>query len=125
MYAQDNQGVMFVRDASNYFQPLVHSLSTYIDDNTYVDNCTARGASGQVQYGSNDVLNNRSLSRITRHSMRIVFADALTSACYDYCIPMDRRIDFRHGRSVNVLLLDGHTASTEKIIGSTEVRFVD
>lgn len=123
LYLHDNDQILFGRDASNYWQPLAHNLAPYIDNNATIDNCPVHGSTGQSQYGSNDRLNNKPVTSITAPITRIVFADSLTSACYDYGSPVDQRIDYRHRRSVNVLFLDGHTAGYQTLAGNSDATF--
>jgi prepilin-type processing-associated H-X9-DG protein len=120
-YLSDNKQVLFDRNGANSYQPLQKQVYIYTNHKTNIFSCVIKGSAStnydgldaKDQYGFNDRLKRKNIvTDIQDTTRRIMFADTVTSACYDYASPSDRRIDYRHiGGTTNTLIVDGHVSN--------------
>jgi prepilin-type N-terminal cleavage/methylation domain-containing protein/prepilin-type processing-associated H-X9-DG protein len=124
-YLNDNKDVFFTRDSTNSWDPLSRQLKSYTNNSKDIHHCVIKGSSNtnydgldaKWNYGFNDKLKKKNVTVYVHDTTkRIIFADTVTSACYDYASPSDRRIDYRHpGSTTNTLIVDGHVSNQTKI----------
>ncbi|MFG0247279.1 MAG: type II secretion system protein [Phycisphaeraceae bacterium JB051] len=124
-YLNDNKDVFFTRDSSNSYDPLGRQLKIYTNNSKDIHHCVLKGSTstnydgieGKWGYGFNDKLKKKNvIVYVHDTTRRIMFADTVTSACFDWASPSDRRIDYRHiGNSTNTLIVDGHVSNHSDI----------
>lgn len=120
-YLSDNKEVFFDRNSANSYQPLQKQVYIYTNHKTDIFHCVIKGSAStnfdgldaKNQYGFNDRLKRKNVvTDIKDTTRRIMFADTVSSACYDYASPSDRRVDYRHiGNTTNTLIIDGHVSN--------------
>lgn len=120
-YLSDNKEQFFDRNAANSYQPLQKQVYIYTNNKTNIFTCVIKGSAStnfdgldaKNQYGFNDRIKRKNVvTDILDTTRRIMFADTVSSACYDYSSPSDRRIDYRHlGKTSNTLIVDGHVSN--------------
>lgn len=131
-YLADNKQHFFDRNAANSYSPLQKQVYVYTNNKTDIFHCVIKGSpytnydglDAKNQYGFNDRLKRKNVvTDVLDTTRRIMFADTVSSACYDYASPSDRRVDYRHiGDTTNTLIVDGHV-SNHKDIPNDSVKF--
>ena len=120
-YLNDNKDVFFTRDSSNSYDPLGRQLKIYTNNSKDILHCVVKGSpstnydglDAKWGYGFNDRLKKKNvIVYVHDTTKRIMFADTVTSACFDYASPSDHRIDYRHiSNTTNTLIVDGHVSN--------------